>query len=120
MHLCWAIAYIIGPITVFLVFDTFAYAGTMLFIAFVILVGSLLPAIYLLPSYLNEKWQAEDATEDRASTETTTIMKEEISYGQFFKSYRSLSNLVLSVLITTPLIYKFGLLSTRLIAMGLT
>jgi len=58
MHLSWSIAYIISPITVFLVFDTFAYAGTMLIIAGVILVGSLLPATCLLPSYLNEKRQA--------------------------------------------------------------
>jgi len=109
VQLAWSGGYIIGPMITLILHDSLHYTGLFLFLACLIALGALVPSVCMLPSRLNKK-----------ESETTDGDTTYISYCDFFKSFRSVTILVVSLLGITPLIYIDGPLSTRLVSLGCT
>lgn len=111
IHLAWGGGLIIGPIIVLLAYDSIGYTGMFFLLACIISVGALVPSICMIPTRLNTNDESDDKDEKDLKS---------VNYCDFFKSYRTMTILIISLLGITPLIYVDGLLAMRLMAMGMT
>jgi MFS family permease len=111
IHLAWGGGYIFGPIIMLLAYDSIGYTGIFFLLSGIISVGALVPAICMIPSRLNTNDESDDKDEKDLKS---------VNYCDFFKSYRSMTILIISLLGITPLIYVDGTLAVRLMAMGMT
>jgi len=108
--LAWTGGYIVGPVITTIFYDLVGYAGMFFLLACLIAVGALIPSVYMLPSRLNKKESEDEEDGDEKN----------VSYGDFLKSYRSITILIVFLLVITPLIYNDTLLAIRLMSMGMT
>jgi predicted MFS family arabinose efflux permease len=107
----WAGGYVLGPIIPFLTFDLFGYAGVFFFITGLIVFGALFPAVYMLPVRLND-------SEPKDSLLIETERK--ITYWDILSSYRTTTFIVIFVFAQGPLVHGFGLITTKLVSLGIT
>jgi predicted MFS family arabinose efflux permease len=109
--IAWAGGYLLGPIVPLATFDSFGYAGVFFFIAGLIVFGALFPAVYMLPLRLND-------SEPKDSHLIETERK--ITYRDLLSSYRTTTFVVIYVFAQGTLVYGFGLITTKLVSLGIT
>ena len=100
VQLVWAASYTLGPIIPLLAYETVGNGGVFLLTAGLIVLGALIPAVCLLPARLNY-------SEPKDSP--LPVTEKEVTYMDFFRSYRSMTFLIIFIFIFTPMMCTVGL-----------